>query len=277
MTNTSIGLLMEIMKPTTTASAVQVCNFNCGAICNNDAYADQNHNAPTSEFRNEEPADKDKYKWDQSEERTSRLEDQADNREDHEQSAKPDYSEYARDCEESLSRQHSEQDLVQVGSADVADEGCLFGEFGFGHFILDLFSSLNPCRLKNLKNELEKAKESNTKLEWELKTQLLRLRQEREAIESKLRSEIEHEISQVEALHAYLDEQQQLENDLRHDLQISETAEIINASETHKKEKLRSKPLVTTVSSTIGVSSSTAHSAESNVLFSLDWADVAAE
>jgi len=276
MDNTSIGLLMEIVKPTTTAAAVKVCNFNCGAVCNNDACADQNQNTAL-DCREEDPTNiKDIYRWDQSEERTSKLEDQTENHEDHDQSAKPNYSEYARDCEKSLSRQPSEHDLVHVSSADIAEEGCLFGEFGFGHFILDLFSSLNPFRWKNLKNELARAKESNTKLEWELKTQLLRLRQEREAMESKLRSEIDHEISQMEALQAYLDEQQQLENDLRHVQQVSETTEIINALETHKKETLRSKPLTETVSSTIGVSSS-ADSAELNVVFSLDRAPVAAE
>ena len=265
MANTSIGLLMEIVKPTTTAAAVDgVCNFNCGAVCNNDANTDNDTLA--SEVSHEERPKK-------------------DNRDDHDQSAKPDYSEYARDCVESQRQegsqlQYSEHDFVQVSSADVEDKGCLFGEFGFGHFVLDLFSSLNPCRLKNLKNELEKAKESNAKLEWELKTQLLRIRQEREAIESKLRSEIDHEISQAEVLHAFLEaeeEEQKLETDLRDDQQITETAQIIHALEAHKKEKLRSKPLVLSMSSTIGVSSSTADSAESNIAFSLNNTHVAAE
>eukprot|EP00984_Skeletonema_dohrnii_P038785 scaffold42458_cov155-Skeletonema_dohrnii-CCMP3373.AAC.1 len=278
--NTSIGLLMEIVKPTTTAAAVDgVCNFNCGAICNNEANVDQNKVA--SEVKHDEPANKDIYPWDQSEERTSKLEDRVDHRDDHDHSAKPDYSEYARDCAESHrqednQRQHSETDLVQVSSEDAAEEGCLFGEFGFGHFILDLFSSLNPCRLQNIKDELKKAKESNAKLEWELKTQLLRLRQEREAMESKLRSEIDNEISQREVLQSYL-EAEEFESDLRDDEEvITETTQIINALQTHKKEKLRSKPLLSTMSSTIGVSS-TASAPESHGVYSIDEIHVAAE
>ncbi len=274
---------MDIIKPTTTAAAVDgdgVCNFNCGAVCSNEVNADQNKQA--SEAGKNEPANKDPYPWEVSEERTSRLEDRADNRDDHEHSAKPDYSEYARECAESHrqednQRQHSELDLVQVSSDDAAEQGCLFGEFGFGHFILDLCSSLNPFHLKNLKDELKKAKESNTKLEWELKTQLLRLRQQREAMESKLRSEIDTEITRTEILQEYL-AAEQFESDLRDDDQvINETTQIINALQTHKKEQLRSKALVTSVSSTIGVSSTAESVPESNILYSVDEIHVAAE
>jgi hypothetical protein len=130
--------------------------------------------------------------------------------------------------------------------------------------------------LQNIKEELKKAKESNAKLEWELKTQLLRLRQEREAMESKLRSEIDNEISQREVLQAYL-EAEEFESDLRDDEEvITETTQIINALQIHKKEKLRSKPLLSTMSSTIGVSS-TASAPESHGVYSIDEIHVAAE
>ncbi len=274
--NSSIGLLIDIVKPTaTTAAAVDgVCNFNCGggAVCSNEVNSDQNKRASEA---GQEPATKELYPWEDSEE--------VDNRDDHEHSAKPDYSEYARECAESYRQEENQRqqqpdlDLVQVSSDDAAEQGCLFGEFGFGHFILDLCSSLNPFHLKNLRQELEKAKESNTKLEWELKTQLVRLRQQREAMESKLRSEIDNEITQTEILREFL-ELEQFEDDLRDDDKVSsETTQIINALRTSKKEKLRSKALLTTVSSTIGVSSTAESVPETNVLYSLDEIQVAAE
>ena len=278
--NTSIGLLMEIVKPTTaTAAAVDgVCGFNCGTIC-----SEKDQSRPRSEVvGNNDVANKEIYPWDKSEECTSRLEDREDNRDDHDHSAKPDYSEYARDCEESHRQEDnevypSELDLVQVSSDDAAKEGCLFGEFGFGHFVLDLFSSLNPCRLKNLKDELKKAKESNAELEWELKTQLVRLRQQREAMESKLRREIDKEITKTKALQEYL-RAEQLQSEPRDDEQvITDTAQTINTLQTQKKEKLPLKPLVTKVSSTIGVSSTISSAPEPNVMYSLDELHVAAE
>ena len=276
--NSSIRLLMDIMKPTTTAAAVDgVCSLNCGAICNNGASPDQNSQA--SEVKREDTGNKERFPWDPSEECISRVEDRADTR-----CATPDYSEYARDCEEShqqggcQQQQHLEHDLVEVNSEEAADAGCLFGEFGFRHFILDLFSSINPCRLRNLRDELRKAKESNDRIEWELKTQLLRIRQQREAMENKLRSEIDNEISQTEMLQGYL-ETEQSESDMRDDEQmIADAAQTISALATYKKEKLRSKPLVDTVSSTIGVSSSTVDcELESNNVISLDEILMAAE
>ena len=277
---------MEIVKPTAATAVVadQVCNFNCGdaACCEED----QNRRASGVVVGKDDVANKEMYAWDKSEECTSRLEDQADNRDDRDHSAKPDYSEYARDCEESHRQEDneplpSELDLVQVSSDDAAKEGCLFGEFGFGHFVSDLFSSLNPCRLKNLKAELKKAKESNAELEWELKTQLLRLRQQREAMESKLRKEIDKEISQTKALQEHL-EAEQLESEARDDDQVitDDEAQRINVPQIQKKEKLRSKSLVTTVSSTIGVSSTAESSSaarESNVVLSIDDLHVTAE
>lgn len=265
---------MDIVKPTTTTAAAVdgVCNLNCGAVCSNEVKSDQNKRS--SEAGQDEPANKDLYPWEVS--------DEADNRDDHEHSAKPDYSEYARECAESYrqeenQRQQTDYDLVQVSSDDAAEQGCLFGEFGFGHFILDLCSSLNPFHLKNLKNELMKAKESNTKLEWELKTQLVRLRQQREAMETKLRSEIDNEITQTEILREIL-ELEEFESDLRDGDQVStETTQIIHALRAHKREKLRSKALLTTVSSTIGVSSTAESVPESNALYSLDEIQVAAE
>lgn len=258
----SFGFLMEILKPTTTAAAVDpVCQFNCncGGVCK-EAIADTNEPS-TAEITDEKRAGKDKYPWeDETEERTSTPKDREDYRDDQEQSsAHPNYSEYSRNCDE-CKRQHSEPEVVKVCSADVEEgaEGCLFGEFGFGEYILGLFSSFNPARLMNLRNELEKTKESNEKLEWELKTQLIKLRQEREAIERKLLSDIDNEVLQTEFL-AYL------EASLRVDKPTTEYTKPFAKPEAHKNENQKSKPLVKPVSSTIGVSSSTAGSTEDYV------------
>lgn len=293
--STNIGLLLEIVKPTSGAAAVD--NFNCGGICNvkDDQVDDADHHSSTSVAKsevvtrhNDKPGTKaEMYAWDVSSENDRSKEDSSERRDDQERqssAAHPDYSEYARDCEGSNQRQDPEENsfIKEVNSADVEDEGCLFGEFGFGQFIGDLFSSLNPFRLVNLRDELKKAKESNAKLEWELKTQLLRLRQEREAMESKLRHEIDNEISQTEALHSYFEALQEDDQASTEEAAPTQTSTPIsdiptNTPKKHQKERHPSKDVVKPVSSTIGVLSSTTDSTvdfpEADVLFSVDRTD----
>jgi len=293
--STNIGLLLEIVKPTSGAAAVD--NFNCGGICNvkDDQVDDADHHSSTSVAKsevvtrhNDKPGTKaEMYAWDVSSENDRSKEATSDRRDDQERqssAAHPDYSGYARDCEGSNQRQDPEENsfIKEVNSADVEDEGCLFGEFGFGQFIGDLFSSLNPFRLVNLRDELKKAKESNAKLEWELKTQLLRLRQEREAMESKLRHEIDNEISQTEALHSYFDALQEDDQASTEEAAPTQTSTPIsdiptNKPKKHQKERHQSKDVVKPVSSTIGVLSSTTDSTEdfpeADVLFSVDRTD----
>lgn len=298
--STNIGLLLEIVRPTSGAAAVD--NFNCGSICNvndDEQVNDANHQSSTpantpakSEVvtrHNIKPGkNAEMYAWDASETDISEG-DSSDRRDDQERqssAAHPDYSEYARDCEGSNQRQDPDPEdsfVKEVNSVDVEDEGCLYGEFGFGQFIGDLFSSLNPIRLVNIRDELKKAKESNAKLEWELKTQLLRLRQEREAMESKLRNEIDNEILQTEALQSYFealqeDDQASIE-EVAPSTQTSTPISDIptNKPKVQQKERHQSKDVVKPVSSTIGVLSSTTDSIvdfpETDVLFSVDRTD----
>jgi len=294
--STNIRLLLEIVKPTSGAAAVD--NFNCGGICNvNDDQvvdddADHQSSTPAKSDvvtrHNDKPpvTNAEMYAWDVSENDRSE-EDGSDRRDDQEQqssAAHPDYSEYARDCEGSNQRQDPDPEensfVKEVNSADVEDEGCLFGEFGFGQFIGDLFSSLNPIRLVNLRDELKRAKESNAKLEWELKTQLLRLRQEREAMESKLRHEIDNEILQTEALHSYFEALQEDDQASTEEAAPTQTTSTpisdipTNTPKKQQKERHQSKDVVKPVSSTICVLSSTTDSTvdfpEADVLFSVD-------